>query len=402
MGMAFSPDGKLWVADKENHRVLAFDGGTSGDTIADHVIGQIDFTHNAPNFLDEACLCFPRDVALDRSVEPNRVYIADSANNRVLAFTSAGDGDMYLRASLVLGQPDMYSNAFGTGPSSLNFPVSVKVGPDAGVYVADRDNNRVLYFENPFETDTEADLVFGQPDFESSQPNAGGPASASTLNRPEGVAIDNERNVYVGDSRNHRALRYNRPQETDSVADVVWGQFGSFASGGENAAGSSRPGTFSYPFRLSVSDDGILAVADVGNHRIQLFDTNAEDPFQPVKVLGQEGDFSSSQDNRGGRSAKSLSGPEAVVFVGRDLYVADTANCRVLFFRNPLETDDAAVQVYGQFGNFTKSASVELGTSARSLWFPSGLDVDGEGSLFVADREQSRVVVFQSVVPSSL
>lgn len=395
VGTVLSPDNILWVADRFNHRVLGFEGGTMGDKLADYVIGQVDLVHNTPNLLDNNCFFFPRDLAVDRSVQPNRLYVADFENNRVLGFESVNVSSNGSGASIVLGQPDFHSSDSGTGPTGLNLPPSVAVDAKGGVYVADRENSRVLYFADPFNTDTTADMVIGQPDFQSWEPNSGGEPSAHTLNRPEGVTIDPEGNVYVSDTRNHRVLRFDRPLESDTIADAVWGQYGDFNANKAYPVGSVTPQTFSYPMKVAISEKGLLAVTDTENHRVLLFDVKSPDPYTPVKVLGQLDRTDTAEDNAGGVSARSMSGPEGLVFVGDHLYVGDTANNRVLFFRDVLKSTGEAERVYGQMGDMSANFVGVARCSARNLWLPSGLDVDSDGSLYVTDREQSRVVVYQ-------
>src|SRR5437899_1564726 len=83
--------------------------------------------------------------------------------------------------------------------------------------------------------DTVADQVFGQGgSFTSGNCNlgngVGGPASAASLCVPIGVALDAAGDLYVGDYGNNRVLEYDTPLATDTVADRVFGQGGSFTS----------------------------------------------------------------------------------------------------------------------------------------------------------------------------
>ncbi len=47
---------------------------------------------------------------------------------------------------------------------------------------------------------------------------------------PYGVAVDSRSNVYIADRMDDRVLEYNTPLSTDTVADKVVGQQGSFSS----------------------------------------------------------------------------------------------------------------------------------------------------------------------------
>lgn len=392
--IAVAPDQTLWIADRENHRVLGYSAGSSQ---ADRVIGQINFRHNFANLVDGRGLSFPRDVAIDKSVHPNRLYVCDFDNNRVLGYASVAALHQNSEPDLIIGQRDAYRAYRGCGPAGLREPSAIAVDSTGGLYVADRENNRVLWYDRPFETDTLADRVFGQPDMYGFAANSGG-ISPTSLNRPEGVAIDSTGNLYISDTRNHRILRYNRVNGDDTVADMVWGQKGKFDRGIENAGGQCGADTLYYPFKLTIHPDGKLLVADTGNHRVLMFDTRSDRPELAVRVWGQAGDFTSHQDNRGGCSASSLSGPEAVGLIGEQLWIADTANCRLLHYDNILsqqEGYDRADAVWGQFGSFS-GRQLGMGiTSSRNLWFPSGLDFDSDGNLYVADREQSRVAIYK-------
>ena len=67
-----------------------------GDTTADRVLGQADFANRTPNPVDGRRLNFPWSVAVDTSVTPNRLYVADTFDNRVLGWkdvTAFVDGD---------------------------------------------------------------------------------------------------------------------------------------------------------------------------------------------------------------------------------------------------------------------------------------------------------------------
>ena len=55
---------------------------------ASQVFGQLDFVHNGVNILNNGGLSNPRAVAVDRSVTPNRLYVVDLGNHRVLGWRS--------------------------------------------------------------------------------------------------------------------------------------------------------------------------------------------------------------------------------------------------------------------------------------------------------------------------
>ena len=144
----------------------------------------------------------------------------------------------------MLGQIDFINNQVNfVDAIGMNAPVGVAIDKANGhVIVADSQNNRVMGWKSAsaFAAGGAADLVIGQPDFNSSgcNQNAAAP-SAMTLCRPIGVAFDLAHSVYVGDAQNNRVLVYPDPfaalagfshQASDFAAFAVFGQLGSFVT----------------------------------------------------------------------------------------------------------------------------------------------------------------------------
>ncbi|HVN64184.1 MAG TPA: hypothetical protein VMT58_06075, partial [Candidatus Binataceae bacterium] len=79
-----------------------------GDTVADALLQQPDFTHNEANRVDAKGIYTPAAqssagpaVAIDRSTTPNHVYIDDPGNSRVLGWNDAESFDSGDPADLV-------------------------------------------------------------------------------------------------------------------------------------------------------------------------------------------------------------------------------------------------------------------------------------------------------------
>ncbi len=169
----------------------------------------------------------PSGIAVDTSVTPARIYVADSRNNRVLAWKDAVSFTNGKPADLVLGQRDFFST-FANGPGrNSNSPLSTGFTVPAGLavfqgdlYVADAGNNRVLRFRKPFAaTDQVPDLCIGQPSFNTIGPNyPGGQQNSPTdkglaLNNGNSaftvaITFDSAGNLWLTDAGNNRVLRY--------------------------------------------------------------------------------------------------------------------------------------------------------------------------------------------------
>jgi DNA-binding beta-propeller fold protein YncE len=87
VGVALDYSGRLWVADGSNHRLLLFDAaaGKANGADADGVLGQADFIHGDAN-RGGGVAANTLDNPIGVAVASGRLWVADYNNNRVLAF----------------------------------------------------------------------------------------------------------------------------------------------------------------------------------------------------------------------------------------------------------------------------------------------------------------------------
>jgi hypothetical protein len=218
-----------------NSRVLEYDSPFTLDRAADRVFGQDgSFTMascNGGGTASALTLCKPFGVGVDTS---GNLYVADSRNNRVLEYDSPLSTDATADQVFGQAE-NLTSTKCNIGglvaAKTLCRPQGVAADPWWNVYIADTGNNRVLAFSSPLATDRRADLVFGQSaSFVTSDCNKGGGVNRRTLCGPSGVAVDASGDVFIADSLNHRVLEYDSSLTTDVRADRVFGQGESFSS----------------------------------------------------------------------------------------------------------------------------------------------------------------------------
>jgi sugar lactone lactonase YvrE len=265
-----------------------------------------------------------------------------------------GSADAGTIASRVLGQPDFVHGAANTvDAASLalsagsNQHIGVAVDSAGHLYVADLTNNRVLGWHSvsALVSGVPADLVIGQTDFETGF--AAATTNASTLAGPRGVAVDASGNVYVADTQDSRVLIFPNPfttmsqtgQNSGFVATVVIGQVGDFTSHACNVGGSSPSAdTLCFPEDVALDSGGNLYIADNANNRVVEYDGPIiASPIAANRVFGQLGSFITNVANVGGSISKNgLKLPTGVaVDKNNNLYVADFSNSRVLEFNTP-------------------------------------------------------------------
>lgn len=322
------------------------------------------------------------------------------------------------QAGLVLGQPDFLSvnpHATQTGLRTAN-----GVASDGRILViADTDNNRVLIWNSiPVTNGQPADVLLGQPDFNTVQPVI---VNASTFRGPQGVWIQNGK-LMVADTQNNRILIWNTmPTKNNQPADVVLGQPNFTKVEAIPVAESALAPTASTMLDpTSVSSDGIhLFVADLGYNRVLIWNSIPTQNFEPANVeLGQL-DFVSAVPDDMTRlcpagtdpcgatfypsvCGKTMDSPRFVLSDGTRLFVADGGNDRVLIYnqiptQNATEADIVLGQPdeYASVDSSTTSLFMPLINQSASDITPTPTSLAWDGTnLYVADPSNRRVLVF--------
>jgi hypothetical protein len=300
----------LVVADTDFNRVLIWNSiPQSNNTPADVVLGQSDFSKFTPN---EGQQNTPSQKALRGPqgvwVQAGRLFVADTGNNRVLIWNSIPRSN-FAPADLVIGQkdfttnvtPDITKTVVEAKQDNLLTPVSV-TSDGTRMLVTDLGHNRVLIWNTiPRSNNQAADLVIGQPNFTEAVKNnpkvcpSGEkfpdgtdvilPRCEASLEFPR-FALSDGRYVFISDGGNDRVLVYNQiPTSNGAKADAVLGQIGvrlNLVSDGADPRGIASSGAVRTPQALAW-DGRNLYVTDPFNRRVMVF-TMAERKIQNTGV----------------------------------------------------------------------------------------------------------------------
>lgn len=265
-GVAIDPlTNKVFVADESNNRILRYGVAAAYQTgaAAEAVFGQADFISGLVNrggAVAANTLNSPRSIFVDAA---GRLWVADSANHRVLRFDNASSKASGSNADAVLGQAGFVTAATATTQSGMNTPVGVTTDPSGNLFVTDRTNNRILIFYSAASkgNGANADRVLGQAGFLT---NLSG-TSATAMNGPWGVSVDGGGRLWVGDANNNRVLRF------DNVATIGNGGAASGVLGQTDFVSSAAlpvgPGALSSPYYVAAAPDGTLWVGDYSYER---------------------------------------------------------------------------------------------------------------------------------------
>ena len=239
-------------------------------------------------------------------------------------------------------------------------PTSVAVSATGKMAIGGEDGNRVLIWNSiPATNGVPADVVVGQPDFNSTTPGT----TASSMNTSEGVAFSPDGSkLLVCDARNNRVLIWNTvPTTNGQPANVVVGQT-DFTSSTPGTSGTKLSG----PSGVLVTPDGIMLITDNGNNRVLIYNSiPTANGSSADSVIGQ----TLLTDKTSGGGKKGLTDPWQTAYTGDGkLLVADTGNNRVLIYGSLERANTIGADVVIGQVNFGQTSQ---GTSATQLFFPA-------------------------------
>ena len=343
-GIAVDGSGNVYVADSNNHTIRKITGAGAVTTLAGSPgqPGISDDIGGAARFFN------PKGIAVDGN---GNVYVADTSNHTIRRIT--GTGIVTTLASSA-GHP---GDADGVGPSSQFFnPFGLAVDGSGNVYVADSSNHTIRKVTSTATVTTLAGRAgYGAAD---------GTGAAARFFNPSGVAVDGSGNVYVADSNNHTIRKVT---STGAVTTLA----GSAVQPG-SADGTGAAARFNRPFGVAVDGSGNVYVADSNNHTIRKITSAGA-----VTTLAGSANQLGSADGIGG--AARFNTPSGVAVDGDgNVYVADSNNYTI----RKITSTGAVTTLAGSAGQLGTTDGT--GAAAR-LFFPRGVAVDGNGNLYVAD-----------------
>ena len=397
-------------------------------------------TAAAPNLVEGREFNSPQALALDTSNSPPILYVADTGNNRVLAWKNATTFTMGNFADKVIGQRDFFSTA-PKGPGSdlstgLAAPDALATDKAGNLYVVDAGNNRILRYPAPL-LQTSAllsvDLIIGQKDLNGASANQGQTApGAKTVSFASGgsifrsgIAIDAPGNLWVSDAGNNRVLRFpasvlGAGATNGPSADLVLGQPDFVSTQIPAAAGQSQCGAstvssercgkmfliqpaglgFDAAGRLFIADDANRVLVftppfSIGQPAARVMGVVLPTAAQPIPPLVNESTLGALT------SAGGAAPPAGVFFIGNAPFVIDTGNSRILGYTSfdqwPAEGtafSPPASVVIGQTGfqGFQVNQSLAQPTAATLSGPVAGAFAAAE--LYVLDAGNQRLLAF--------
>jgi sugar lactone lactonase YvrE len=262
--------------------------------------------------------------------------------------------------------------------ASFNGPISVAVDAHSNVYVADLPASVVRKISSATGIIT---TVAGNGTFGFS--GDGGPATQASLSRPDGVAVDALGNLYIADMSNHAIRR------VDALTGIITTIAGLPPQGGYSGDGGlATAALIGQPAALVFDAAGNLFFAQLASCTVRRIDalTGIITRYAGNLSCGYAGDGGPALNAVLQFTKQNYNRPQLAFDSSGNLLITDQVNHRI----RRVTASTGVISTIA--GTGTAGFSGDGGPAASAnLNFPSGILVDNQGVIFVADTSNSRV-----------
>ncbi|MCI4669529.1 MAG: hypothetical protein MRZ79_15450 [Bacteroidia bacterium] len=336
-------------------------------------------------------LLAPRGVI----IKNKQLLVSDTGQNRVFIWKNL-PLSTFQKPDVTLGQ----ASASGVGrnaggkvtASTLLYPSGIWTDGEQ-LIVADAWNHRVLIWKSFPEHDGQpADVVLGQPDFHSSEPNVKGiahPPTKNSLNWPYGVFSDGK-SLWIADTGNRRVLYFEKiPDQNFAPADGLIGKpsFNDRDYDHNDAI---------WPYSVKISPKGQMAITDTQYYRVLFWHDWKDGLTKKADLIFGQGSFDENGQNQYGwfPEAHTLNWCYDSCFYKDGIWIADTGNSRILWHPEiPSSNNHPASDLLGQDNFQTGSENKNsIWSTEASYYWPFSLSIEGQ-ILATADTGNHRIIL---------
>jgi sugar lactone lactonase YvrE len=304
-GVAYGPDGSVYIVDTDNHVVRKVAPGTGVITT---VAGS-----GSPGWTGDgtpataARLQRPQDLAVAANGD---LYIADTGNHSIRKVAAATGLITTIAGS---GAPGSLGDGGLATLARLSSPSGIALAANGDFYIADRGNNkirRVLALTGIITTFAGTGTAGYTGD--------GGLATLARLRAPQGVDLASNGDLYVADTGNHVVRR------VAALTTVITTIAGTGTAGYLGDGGAATAARLRSPESIVIGASGEVYVADTGNDVIRRFTVGGS-----IATVAGTGVAGFSGDGGAGTSAQFDTPSGVAVDASGVVVIADTANQRV-------------------------------------------------------------------------
>lgn len=246
--------------------------------------------------------------------------------------------------------------ADGTGiDAQFSYPRGIAIDNEGNLYITDTGNHKIRKISPNGIVSTIAGSTEGDAD---------GTGTDAQFNSPDGIAVDSQGNLYVSDYENNKIRKITPIGAVTTLAGNTAGY----------ADGTGADARFLGPAGITIDSQDNLYVADNINNRIRKVTQNGVVTTFAGSIEG---------DANGNGTNAQFYGPQGITTDRQgNLYVTDAGNYKI---RKISSSGEVTTIAGGTEGNADGT-----GTDAQ-FYVPLGITVDSQGNLYIADSYNHRI-----------
>jgi len=295
--------------------------------------------------------------------------VSNSCGSTVVADTITVSGSCTHLISTIAGNGTYgYTGDGGAATAAeLAEPNGLAVNGDGFVYIGDNFNNVIRRIDTSGHITTVAGN--GTAGFSGD----GGPATNAEIHSTAGLAVDGDGNLYIGDSYNSRVRKV-------SPSGIITTYAGDGFAGYSGDGGAAAAAKLFNPSGLAIDKAGNLYIADISNHVVRKVSKSGI-----ITTYAGNGSSGFSGDGGSALSAQ-MADPSALAIDGTgNLYISDVSNRRI----RKVNSSGIITTIAG---NGTAGVTGDGGpATAAELYFAIGLSLDVTGNLYIADGNSETI-----------
>jgi sugar lactone lactonase YvrE len=352
--ISFDAEENLYISDSGNNKIKKMDFSKSeiAEIVGKKTPGYADGDGSKSSFNGLSSIKITKDGDL---------VVADTKNNCVRKI-HLKESKNQLAVTTIAGKNIAGSEDGSLGLGSLNKPNSMVKDSQGNIFIADTQNHLIRKLDKNGMLTKFAGSTQGFLD------DSGLKAKFSF---PEDIIIDQEDNLFVADSGNHRIRKITKT-----------GLVSTFAGDGlqDNDDGSLQNASFNYPRAITFDKDNNILVADSGNNSIRqilkesshVFTLAGNNVSGLVDGPALSGSFNSPQDI-------------AINSTG-EIFVADTNNNAIRKISN-----DSGALILSTISGFLGAGREDGHINEASFNNPVALEFDRHNQLYISDQANNKI-----------
>jgi DNA-binding beta-propeller fold protein YncE len=254
MGLAVNRDGELLVSDRGRGRRGRVVWRIDATGVARLVAGTGRIGDSSEH--TARAMTFDRPEGLAVAADGS-IFVSDGYNHAVFRITADGAVDRVAGT----GKPGFSGDGDSGASAQLDRPADLRIDRNGNLYIADVHNQRVRKLDASGRITTIAGT--GEKGFSPD----GTLATEARLDTPWGLGLDREDRLLIGDGGNHRVRRINQDGRLVTLA-------GSGRRGYAGDGGSALEASLNFPEGLFVDTQGRLFIGDEFNNAIRMVGTD--------------------------------------------------------------------------------------------------------------------------------